>query len=71
MGSRENTQSQGTPQKNGVVERKNRTVQQMARSMMNENNIGQTYWVESIHTTIHILNKAHLRPHSDKTPYEP
>ena len=33
----------GTPQQNGVVERQNRTVQQMARSMMNEKNIGQTY----------------------------
>jgi transposase InsO family protein len=28
-----------TPQKNGVVERQNRSVQQMARSMMNERNI--------------------------------
>ena len=37
---------------------------------MNEKNIPQTYWVEAIHTAIHILNKAHLRPHSDKTPYE-
>jgi hypothetical protein len=32
-----------TPQQNGVVERQNRIVQQMARSMMNEKNIGQTY----------------------------
>ena len=32
-----------TPQQNGVVERKNITVQQMSRSMMNEKNIGQTY----------------------------
>jgi transposase InsO family protein len=31
------------PQQNGVVERKNRTVHEMARSMMNEKNIGQTY----------------------------
>jgi hypothetical protein len=38
--------------------------------MMNEKNIGQIYWVEAIHITIHILNKPHLRPHSDKTPYE-
>jgi transposase InsO family protein len=60
----------GTPQQNGVVERKNRTIQEMARSMMNEKKIGQTYWVEAIHTTIHILNKAHLRAHSDKTSYE-
>jgi transposase InsO family protein len=28
-----------TPQQNGVVERQNRSVQQMARSMMNEKNI--------------------------------
>jgi hypothetical protein len=59
-----------TPRQNGVVERQNRSVQQMARSMLNERNIPQTYWVEAIHTSIHILNKAHLRPHSDKTPYE-
>jgi transposase InsO family protein len=32
-----------TPQQNGVVERQNRTVQQMPMSMMNEKNIGQTY----------------------------
>ena len=38
---------------------------------MNENTIAQTYWVEAIHITIHILNKAHLRPNNDKTPYEP
>jgi hypothetical protein len=59
-----------TPQENGVVERKNKTLQEMAKSMMNEKNIGQTYWVEEIHTTVHVLNKAHLRPQSDKTPYE-
>ena len=34
-----------TPQQNGVVERQNRSVQQMERSMMNERNIPQTYWV--------------------------
>jgi len=33
----------GTPQQNGVVERHNRSVQQMARSMMNERNISQTF----------------------------
>jgi hypothetical protein len=60
----------GTPQQNGVVERKNRIVQQMVRSMMNEKNIGQTYWVEVIHTTVHVLSKSHLIPHSHKTPYE-
>jgi hypothetical protein len=60
----------GTPQQNGVVERQNRLVQQMSRAMMSERDISQTFWVEAIHTTVHILNKAHLRPNRDKTPYE-
>jgi transposase InsO family protein len=37
-----------TPQQNGVFERQNRSIQQIARSMMNERNIPQTYWVEAI-----------------------
>ena len=41
----------------------------MARSMMKEKNISQGFWVEEIHIAVHILNKAHLRPNSDKTPY--
>jgi hypothetical protein len=45
-------------------------VQGMARPMMHEKNIGQTYWVEAIQTIVHVLNKSHLRPQSDKTPYE-
>ena len=59
----------GTPRQNGVVERQNRTFQQMARSMMKEKDISQGFWVEAIHTAVHILNKYHLRPNSDKTPY--
>ena len=42
----------------------------MARAMMSERGISQTFWVEVVHTTAYILNKAHLRPNSDKTPYE-
>ena len=37
---------------------------------MNEMNISQTYWPKAIHTVVHILNKAHLRPNINKTPYE-
>jgi transposase InsO family protein len=39
----------GTPQQNGVVECQNRSVQQMARDMMNERDISQTFWVEVAH----------------------
>ena len=37
---------------------------------MKESNIPQTFLEKLVHTTVHILNKAHLRPNSDKTPYE-
>jgi transposase InsO family protein len=60
----------GTPQQNGVIKRQNRSVQQMERAMMSERDISQTFWVEAVHTTVRILNKAHIRPNSDKTPYE-
>ena len=42
----------------------------MARSMMNEMNISHTCWVEAIHISVHILNKAHISPNNDKNPYE-
>jgi hypothetical protein len=42
----------------------------MARAMMSERDISQTFWVEVVHTIVHILNKAHIRLNNDKTPYE-
>jgi hypothetical protein len=42
----------------------------MERVMMCEGDISQTFWVEAIHMTVRILNKAHLRPNNDKNPYE-
>jgi hypothetical protein len=59
-----------TPQQNGVVERKNRTVQEAARTMLNEAKLTDKFWRDAIYTTIHILNRAQLRPNHDKTPYE-
>jgi hypothetical protein len=42
----------------------------MARDMMSERDISQTFWVEVVHMVVHILNKVHLRLNSDKNPYE-
>ncbi|MDL1267427.1 transposase, partial [Yersinia pestis] len=59
-----------TPQQNGVVERKNRTVQEMARTMLTESKLADKYWKEAIHTAVYIQNRCLIRPHEDKTPYE-
>ena len=35
----------------GVVERKNRTLQEMARTMIQENNLAKYFWAEAVNTT--------------------
>ncbi|THV56149.1 transposase, partial [Flagellimonas alvinocaridis] len=59
-----------TPQQNGVVERKNRTLEEMARTMLCENNLPKYFWAEAIHSACYILNRALIRPILKKTPYE-
>jgi hypothetical protein len=59
-----------TPQQNGITERRNRTVQEAARTMLNEAKLFDGYWREDVSTTIYILNRCKLRINSNKTPYE-
>jgi hypothetical protein len=59
-----------TPQQNGIAERRNRTVQEAARTMLNEAKLSDGYWREVVSTTIYILNRGQLRINSNKTPYE-
>jgi transposase InsO family protein len=40
-----------TPQQNGVVERKNRTLLDMARTRINEYMTPDQFWAEAINTT--------------------
>ncbi|GJV00434.1 retrovirus-related pol polyprotein from transposon TNT 1-94 [Tanacetum coccineum] len=59
-----------TSQSNGVVERKNRTLQEMSRTMLNEQSIPQKFWCNAIDTSTYILNRILIRPILGKTPYE-
>ena len=59
-----------TPQQNGVIERKNRNLQEMARTMLNENNLPKYFWVEVVNTSCYVFNKILLRLILKKTPYE-
>ena len=59
-----------TPQQNGVVERKNRTLQEMARTMLSEANLPKYFWAEATNTSCYILNRALVRSTLKKTPYE-
>ena len=59
-----------TPQHNGVVERKNRTIVEMARTMLNEAKISNVLWPQAIHIFVHILNRSLLINSHFETPYQ-
>ena len=48
-----------TPQKNRVVERKNRTLQEMARTMIHKNNLAKHFWAEAMNTTCYVQNRIY------------
>lgn len=46
------------PQQNGVVERKNITLVEMARTMLNEQATPRKFWAEAISTACYIYNRV-------------
>jgi transposase InsO family protein len=59
-----------TPQQNGFVERKNRTLIDMARSMLSEYNVSDSFWAEAINTACHASNILYCHRLLKKTLYE-
>ena len=59
-----------TPQQNGVAERKNRVIQEMARVMLLNKQIPQKFWGEVVNTSCHISNRIFFRVGTKKTAYE-
>ncbi|XP_057418504.1 uncharacterized protein LOC130712700 [Lotus japonicus] len=59
-----------TPQQNGVAERKNKSLQEMARTMLSETSLPKYFWAEAIETACYIQNRISMRPMMKKTPYE-
>jgi transposase InsO family protein len=57
-----------TPQQNGVVERKNRTIIEMARTMLDEYKSPRNFWGEAIATAVHVSNRLFLWPVYNKMP---
>jgi hypothetical protein len=59
-----------TPQQNGVVERKNRTLIDMARMMLGEYKTPERFWSEAVNTACHAINRLYLHRLLKKTSYE-
>ena len=60
-----------TPQQNGVSERSNRTIMEMARSMLAHAQMPKLFWGEAVLTACYIRNRCtSSSTKSNKTPYE-
>jgi hypothetical protein len=58
------------PQQNGVVERKNRTLVEMVRTMLDEHRAPRRFWADAISTACYISNRIFLRLILHLTPFE-
>jgi hypothetical protein len=58
------------PQQNGVVERKNRTLVEMARTMLDEHMTPRRFWADAISIACYISNRIFLRSILHLTPFE-
>ena len=70
QGTHQEFSSPKTPQQNGIVERKNRVVQQMAHVMLHNKKMPKSFQREAVNTAYHTLNRVYFRPDSKKNPYE-
>ncbi|GKB24683.1 putative ribonuclease H-like domain-containing protein [Tanacetum coccineum] len=59
-----------TPQQNRVTERKNKTLIEVAGTMLADSKLPTTFWTEAVNTACHVQNRVLvIKPHN-KTPYE-
>ncbi|CAL2228056.1 unnamed protein product [Prunus armeniaca] len=59
-----------SPQQNEVAERKNRTVVEMANSMLHEKGIPYEFWAEAVTTVVYLLNRCPTKSLNKGTPFE-
>ncbi|GJW15109.1 retrovirus-related pol polyprotein from transposon TNT 1-94, partial [Tanacetum coccineum] len=69
QGIRHETSTARTPEQNGVVERRNRTLVEAARTMLSAAKVPLFFWAEAIATTCFTQNRSLVIPRHEKTPY--
>ncbi|GJR30179.1 retrovirus-related pol polyprotein from transposon TNT 1-94 [Tanacetum coccineum] len=68
-GIKHETSTARTPEQNGVVERRNRTLVEAARTMLSAAKVPLFFWAEAIATTCFTQNRSLVIPRHEKTPY--
>ncbi|GJS07597.1 retrovirus-related pol polyprotein from transposon TNT 1-94 [Tanacetum coccineum] len=68
-GIRHETSTARTPEQNGIVERRNRTLVEAARTMLSTAKVPLFFWAEAIATACFTQNRSLVIPRHEKTPY--
>ncbi|GJW44582.1 retrovirus-related pol polyprotein from transposon TNT 1-94 [Tanacetum coccineum] len=69
-GISQNFTSPYTPKQNGVAERKNRTLIEDARTMLNGSILSKNFWTEADRIACYTQNRSIIVKRHDRTPYE-
>ncbi|KAG7599434.1 Integrase catalytic core [Arabidopsis suecica] len=59
-----------TPQQNGVAERKNRHLMEVARSMMFHHNVPKRFWGDAVLSACYLINRIPTKILKDLSPFE-
>ena len=58
-----------SPPQNGIAERMNRTIVELARAMLNAHHLPQFLWEYAVAHAVYLRNRAYTKPLGSKTPY--
>ena len=70
FGIKHNFSAPRTLQQNGIVERKNRALEELLRTLLNETNLPKYFLNDVVNITSYVWNRVLIRPILKKTPYE-
>ncbi|GKB26661.1 retrovirus-related pol polyprotein from transposon TNT 1-94 [Tanacetum coccineum] len=69
-GISQNFTSPYTPEQNGVAKRKNKTLIEAARTMLNGSILSKHFWTEAVRIACYTQNRSIIFKRHDKTPYD-
>jgi Integrase core domain/GAG-pre-integrase domain len=70
MGISHQTSCVGTPQQNGIAERKNRHLLEVTRALLFSGNLPKNYWADAVLTGCYLINRLPSRVLDFKSPLE-
>ena len=70
LGISHNFSAPRTPQQNGMLERKNRSLEELAGTILNDYVLPKCFWADVVSIAFYVMNRVLIRPILKKTPYE-